>query len=360
MIRVMFLFLTVIFVTLAPAQIETTPKVSWGGFVDGYYAFDFNRPENFDRAFTTQPARHNEFNINLAFVEAKLENDRMRGRVALQAGTSVQSNYAAEPSIGAISGDDLARHIQEAVAGVKLAEGWWVDGGVYFSHLGFESFISRDNWTYTRSLASDYSPYYQSGVKLSAQLSPKLSAQLHVMNGWQIISETNSGKALGLQLSYKPSPAVSLTYNNFIGNEASDDAPSQRRFFNDVIAHFTVSGSLQVAAILDYGTQKKASGGTADWYVATLLGRWQLSEKVAAIGRIEYFNDDEQVIIATGSPNGFQTASASFGIDFKPAAQVTWRTEIRGFSSDDAVFPKRNSGNVQDDGFIVTSLGLSL
>ena len=43
--------------------------------------------------FTTQPARHNEFNVNLAFVEAKLDGQRVARPLALQAGTSVQSNY---------------------------------------------------------------------------------------------------------------------------------------------------------------------------------------------------------------------------------------------------------------------------
>jgi hypothetical protein len=78
--------------SIAPAASDTSPKITFGGFVDGYYAFDFNRPVNFDRAYTTQPARHNEFNVNLAFVEAKIDGPGYRGRLALQTGTSVQSN----------------------------------------------------------------------------------------------------------------------------------------------------------------------------------------------------------------------------------------------------------------------------
>ena len=68
----------------APAAPDTTPKITFGGFVDGYYAFDFNRPATYDRAYTTQPARHNEFNVNLAYVEAKLDAPTYRGRFALQ------------------------------------------------------------------------------------------------------------------------------------------------------------------------------------------------------------------------------------------------------------------------------------
>ena len=54
----------------APAAPDTTPKITFGGFVDGYDAFDFNRPATFDRSFTTQPARHNEFNVNLAYTRS--------------------------------------------------------------------------------------------------------------------------------------------------------------------------------------------------------------------------------------------------------------------------------------------------
>ena len=101
----------------------SAPVLTFGAFADLYYAYDFGKPANFDRFYTTQPARHNEFNVNLAFVEARLAHDRFRGRVALQAGTSVQSNYLAEPSNGVISGGDLSRHIQEAVVGVRARRG---------------------------------------------------------------------------------------------------------------------------------------------------------------------------------------------------------------------------------------------
>ena len=108
--------------TAAPAvRTDSTPKPSvvFGAFIDTYFAWDFGQPDSFDRPYTTQPARHDEFNVNLAFLEAKLTGEKVRGRVALQAGTSVQANYAGEPNVGSVSGDDLARIIQEAWVGVK-------------------------------------------------------------------------------------------------------------------------------------------------------------------------------------------------------------------------------------------------
>ena len=78
--------------------------MTFGAFVDAYYAYDLNRPRALDRAFTTTAARHDEFNVNLAFVEAVLAAPRLRGRLAVQFGTSVQANYAGEPRVGAVSG----------------------------------------------------------------------------------------------------------------------------------------------------------------------------------------------------------------------------------------------------------------
>ena len=145
---------------------DDSVRVTFGGFVDGYYAYDAGRPPQRDRAFaggalfTTQPARHNEFNVNLAFVEAKLDAPRYRGRLAVQFGTSVQSNYSGEPRDGQISGPSVQQYLQEATAGYRIAKTLWVDGGIFFSNMGMESWISRDNPTYTRSLVADYSPYY--------------------------------------------------------------------------------------------------------------------------------------------------------------------------------------------------------
>jgi len=140
----------------AAAPADSAPTIRFGGFVDGYYAYDAGRPASRDRSFAggalfgTQPARHNEFNVNLAFVDATLTSDRYRGRLALQFGTSVQANYIGEPRQGQVSGPDVQQYIQEAVAGYRIGKGLWVDGGIFFSNMGMESWISSDNPTYTR------------------------------------------------------------------------------------------------------------------------------------------------------------------------------------------------------------------
>jgi len=153
-------------VSNAQSAADTSLKVTIGGFIDGYYAYDFDRPPTIDRSFfggalfTTQPARHDEFNVNLAYVEANISGNRVHGRLALQAGTSVQDNYNSEPNIGIVSGPLLSRLLQEAYAGYQVAQNLWVDAGIFYSNAGLEGWVSKDNPTYTRSLVADYSPYY--------------------------------------------------------------------------------------------------------------------------------------------------------------------------------------------------------
>lgn len=328
-------------------------NVTFGGFIDTYYGYDFNNPPNIDRSYTTQPARSNEFNVNLAYVEAKANSDFVRGRLALQAGTSVQSNYAGEPMVGSVSGPSLSRNIQEAVAGVKLSDRLWVDAGIYLSHIGCETFISKDNWTYTRSLMADYSPYYETGVKASMQWSDTVSTQLHVLNGWQNISENNGNKALGMQFAYAPSEKFSFTYNNFFGNEVGN----QSRLFNDFIFKGSLSEKLSLAAMYDIGLQKNPDNSTTSvWQTYALLLHDQITPAVALTLRGEQYLDRHQIIVSTLTPNGFQVVSTSLNADITIHKNVMWRTEVREYWSKDAIYPCKMKGLALNDGLAVSSL----
>jgi hypothetical protein len=339
---------------------DTAVTVSFGGFVDSYYAYDFGRPSNFDRPFTTQAARHNEFNVNLAYVEAKVTGPRVRGRLALQAGTSVQSNYAGEPAIGSVSGPSLSRFIQEAVAGYQISPSLWVDGGIFLSHIGMESFISRDNLTYTRSLSADFTPYYESGVKLTWQATPKLTALFTVVNGWQNISENNQDKAVGARLDFAQSSSTTFSYYNFIGNEVSS---SRLRIFNGVGFKTGLTPSFTVQGNFDYGTQQKLQAGSSAWWSTGPTGKLQVAPAVGVSGRLEYYRDPDNVIVATALPGGFKASTASLGVDVSPigSPRFLWRNELRGTWATEPVFPdsKAATGTSRSNGLLVTSMALT-
>ena len=343
---------------------DTSVSVAVSGFVDGYYAYDFNHPRTLDRPYTTQAARHDEFNINLAFIAATLSGPRLRGRFGAQFGTSVQANYAAEPKVGTLSGPDVSRFIQEATVGYQVASTLWIDGGVFFSPFGSENWISRDNWTYTRSFIADNSPYYEAGVKATWQATPAVSAQLHLINGWQNVSETNSDKSLGARIDYTPRSDVDFAYDVYIGNDQPDSALSQLRVWQEGIVQIKPMSRLQLRGTFDYGLQRRAAavGGNGYWNGWALIGRYLVSSDAAVGARVERYSDPEQIIVTTGLPYGLRVSGESVNIDVAPASRLLWRTELRVLQALDPIFTHGGglvTSDSRHDTFVVTSVALT-
>jgi hypothetical protein len=288
-------------------------------------------------------------------VEGSLSGDRLHGRLALQAGTSVQSNYAAEPTNGSISGPSLARNIQEAYAGYQLTPSLWVDAGIFYSHMGMESWASKDNPTYTRSLVAEYSPYYSSGARLVWQATPKLTARVDIVNGWQNISETNTDKGAGLRLDFVPASSATISYYNFFNSEID----GRLRVFNGLGAKYlgertTLLGEIDVGSL----GAPSAGGSSSSWWGFTAVAREQLAPRLAIVGRVERYDDGDQVNIATGLPDPFRGNGLSLGVDATPHPRLMWRTEGRGFFASNAIFPDGEGAPRKNGGFVVTALTL--
>lgn len=337
--------------------------IKFGALVDTYYGYDFNNPATLDEAYTTTASRHNEFNVNLAYIDAKITADRIRSRIAFQTGTSVTVNYAGESNgLGQINGPGesksppLVEDIQEATVGYRVTDKLWIDAGIMFSYLGLESWISKNNWTYLHSMESDFSPYYQSGVRATYQWSGELSTQLNVMNGWQNIYATSESKALGVQVAYLPKSGYTLTYSNFWNTQPG----SLSRFYNNLILMTPITRQLKLAFVYDLGIQARpANAGNSVWQSETVEARCQFSSVYAMAVRGEYFQDPDQVIVVTGTPNGFRTWGASVNGDLTLAEHLLWRNELRGRWSKDAVFPGK-TGKLIQDSVLVSSLTLSI
>lgn len=339
---------------------DTAATVHFGGYVDTYYAFDFNRPASHDRPFTTQAARHNEFNINLAFLEATLSASGLRGRVAAQFGTSVQANYSSEPRVGAVSGPEVSRFIQEATVGYRVTRRLWIDAGVFLSSFGSESWISRDNWTYTRSLVAENSPYYESGVKGTWTPLRSLSAQIHLINGWQNVSENNAGKALGLRLDYSPSSTLTLSYDAFVGDEVPDSVPESRRIWHEGIFALGASNGLQIRGTVDHGLQREASVGTHSWWGYSLIGRYPFTPTLGAAVRTERYEDPDQIIVSTRLPYGFNASGWSINVDASPIPRLLWRLEFKDIAGRRPLFPRAGGGRLtRHNSVVAASAGLT-
>ncbi|MBK6487217.1 MAG: porin [Gemmatimonadetes bacterium] len=342
----------------ADAQVATDSavSVSFSAFVDTYFAYDFNRPRALDRVFTTQAARHNEFNVNLAHIAAALAVRGCARGLRCRREHRSRSTTPANPAWAHERRGLLSRHIQEATVGVQVAPRLWLDGGIFWSHMGSESFISHENLTYTRSLVAEGSPYYQAGAKLTWEATPTVVAQLNVVNGWQNISETNGDKSVGARVDWSATPQLSLSAYNYIGNDAAPDDARQLRIFHGASAKVMASKQLTLQGTVDFGTQD-VGDEWARWYGGALIARLQTTPTTALVARVERYADPEQLVFPTGTSRPFKVSGGSLGVDVAPTRQVVWRTELRTLAGPGAIFPDR-TGLAKSNTVLVTSLGV--
>ncbi|HRG83647.1 MAG TPA: porin [Chitinophagaceae bacterium] len=349
--------LTMILSVQIMAQDSTGGSLTISGYTEAYYQYDFNKPADNNRpGFIYSHNRHNEFNLNLGFIKANYTAERVRANLTLAAGTYMNANYASEPGV--------LKNVYEANAGIKISrkKNLWIDAGIFGSHIGFESAISKDCWNLTRSMLADNSPYFEAGAKITYTTdNGKWMLSGLALNGWQRITRVsgNSLMSWGTQVQFKPSSKVLLNYSNFIGTDKPDNVRLSR-FFHNIYGVFNVTDEFGVIAGFDIGTEEKFPGSDDKntWYSPVLILKYAFNDKWAIAGRVEHYNDKNGVIISTGSPNGFQTTGYSLNIDHSPFKNVMVRLEARNLSSKDAIFIKP-SGITNNNTFITSSIAVS-
>ncbi len=341
------------------AQIDTSASTfTISGYAEVYYAYDFSNPENHNRpSFLYSHNRHNEFNLNLGFVKAAYNADRLRGNLAIAAGTYMNANYAAEPGV--------LQNVFEANGGVKLSKNsnLWLDAGIFASHIGFESAVSKDCATLTRSMLAENSPYYESGAKLTyiTNNSKWLLSGLW-LNGWQHIQrpEGNNTPAFGTQLTFTPSSKVTLNYSTFIGNDKPDEV-KQMRYFHNLYGIIHLTDQFHITAGFDYGMEQVSKGSSDfnSWYSPVVIVRYDLNDTWSVAARGEYYADENGVIIATGTENGFKTTGFSLNLDCRIRDNAVWRIEGRLLNSEDNIFNDAAGVATNANTAVTTSLAIS-
>jgi hypothetical protein len=325
-------------------------KISVEGYIDAYYAFDFNQPADGNRTYFVSMSRHNEISINLAYIDVKYSSSRLRARFVPGFGSYINANYAAEPG--------SLKNIVEASAGIKLwpKRNIWVDVGVFGSPYTNESAISKDHLAYTRSFAPEYVPYYLSGVKLTAPLSSKVNAYLYFLNGWQQIQDVNKGKSIGTQIEYRPNNFWLLNWDTYVGSETSAVRPEfGMRYFSDVYFIYT-KGRWSATGCVYAGLQERNALSDGVWWQANLIGRFNLTEKLSLTGRVEYFDDPDQIqITSVTGANGFSTASSSLGANIKLADNILVRFEGRTFFAAENQY-QREGVDVKNSNLLVSNV----
>lgn len=345
------------YITYAQDSTSVKSPLTFSGYVEGYYSYDFGNPDNHNRpGFVYSHNRHNEASVNLALIKANYAKDNIRGNFGIMAGTYANANLAAEP--------ETLKNVFEANVGVKVSknQNLWIDAGIMPSHIGFESAIGKDCANVTRSILADNSPYYEAGVKLGyTSKNEKWYLAMMYLNGWQRIQriDGNQTPAFGTQVTYKATAKALLNWSTYIGNEQPDSI-RKWRYFNNFYGQFKVSEKVNLTAGFDIGLQQSfANEDNYDvWYSPVLIAHYKPTAKMQFAARAEYYQDKNGIIIATGTENGFKTYGFSANFDYLPADNVMFRIEARTLNSKDDIFLKNNDPT-NSNLFITTALAIS-
>ncbi len=356
--KVFFAILSMISLNSFAQTDSTKNPLKISGYIETYYLYDFGNPSDHNRpSFVYSHNRHNEVNLNIGFIQAEYNNDKVRGKLGLMTGTYANANLAAEPGV--------LKNIFEANAGVKISKtkNLWIDAGIFASHIGFESAIGANCWTMTRGMLADNSPYFESGVKISyTSNNEKWFLSGLILNGWQRMQRTNGNNtpAFGHQITFKPNTKTTLNSSFFVGSDTPDSI-TQMRYFHNFYGQFQLTEKVGFIAGFDIGAQQKSKGSVNYniWYTPNLIAQIKFTDKLACALRAEYYSDEGEVIIVTGTPNGFQTFGYSLNMDVKVMNNVLWRFEGRSLNSQrDFVFLNNNQ-SVRYNYMVGTSLSIA-
>lgn len=338
-------------------QDNTIAAFSLSGYIESYYSYDINEPSDHNRpGFMYSHQRHNEVSLNLGLLRGAYQTQKVRGSIALATGSYMNANYGAEPGV--------LQNIYEAYVGLRLSDSLniWVDAGIMPSHIGFESAIGKDNWTVTRGLYAENSPYFETGVKLSYTTEDQqwmISGLL--LNGWQRIQRTDGNQrlALGHQLLYKPNSNITLNSSSYIGSDGPDGSAAIR-YFHNLYGIARVSNELGITAGIDVGAEQNSVASTDNkfWYTPVILIHYRPELTHRFTIRVEYFNDVNEAIISTGAGNGARVVGSSANYDYVISDNALWRIEGRGLWDEDDIFI-RDGVPVKYNYFITTSIALS-
>ena len=350
---------------IAAIQEETKKNSSFLGFfrdvevnglVDGYYSFNFNRPDNNFNTGRNFDFRHNSLTLNYAEIAFEKKNDLANPlgfRLDLGFGPTADWVHGGDPA-----GGETVKHIQQAYVSyvAPIGNGLTIDFGKFVTPNGAEVIETKDNFNYSRSFLFSYAiPYYHTGLRAKYSFNGKVALTGFLVNGWDNLTDNNSGKTSGLSLALTPSSRLSIIQTYMAGPEQLGDSKHWRHL-SDTVVSYIATDKLTLMANVDYGADQLTSGQKGHWKGVAGYFRYAFDKRLAFSPRFEVFNDHD----------GFRTGlnqtlkSMTLTQELKLANNLLTRFEYRRDWSDSDFFSKSVGRLVRGQNTVLIGLSYSI
>jgi len=301
--------------------------------------------------FSSNCPVENQIRLNVAAIEVAYNAEKIRGKLALQFGDA--PNLLADPSV------QFIKNLRQANFGFRIVKNLWIDFGYMLNPVGYESAWPVLNQFSTVTIGGYYEPGSILGVKLSYQVTDKLNLGFVIGNPYSVAYGKNTHLAGMLLLTYNPLNNLSITYNNFFGNQALVNADiSNNIFYNNLIVTYTPVKLLELVGQLDFAIQTNSSlppdtNMIASMFSGFIQARVPFNDHFAIMARYEFFNDPDGFLSGIyyykGKTRGLLTYGIGCGIEYKPVKIGYIRVEYRYINSNTGnyVFHNLDSDNMQ-------------
>jgi hypothetical protein len=339
-------------------KLEMTPI----GYIEAYYAYNFNRPSNGITNYRGFDNRHNAFTLANAVLGARAAYGSVATRIVLQIGSTPSTYYAAEPSLAGAAGanatsSELWKYLQEANVSWRspVGRGLILKLGLLSSPIGFETFAVKDNWNWSRSNLFFGLPFYHAGLQATYRWTDEVESTIAVFNGWNSVVDSNEEKSVQTSVSYRLEGTLLLQALYFGGVErpsaSRPEGPWWRHHF-DAVVRWDPAERIAFAGQADFGFEPNRIG-TARWIAGAVYARVEPLRRVFVAVRGDRFHEHLATDHTgrTSAPlfwGGVEwVTSGTATIEARPHAHLSIRFEYR---HDVAASPLYFGRDVRGDG----------
>lgn len=350
-------------------------SVSFGGYIEAFYSYNFNRPSSGTNELRYYDRRHDLLSLQNVVLSADWALGPVSGRVALQTGVITETIGSPEGTTRSLESDLLWRIVQEATLAWRtpLGHGVTLDAGLYIAPYTIEDLAVHDNWNWSSSNLFAVSPSQVAGARVTVPLNCRHELTLGVFNGWDQITEDRSpGKTGILTWFWANRPTgegcrdndeedletlryASVQYG--LGVERPEGAPEgpAARQVVDAWVHWPLGQRFSVSGNF-FGAYETNRFGDSLFAGVALYGRAKLNRWLFAAVRTDVLHE----VVPDGATGMFldgaaTVVSGTVTFDARPHPNVSLRLEYRHDQSDGALFHRGGVTQSMDGAYIANA-----
>jgi hypothetical protein len=318
-----------------PTSEQNATASGWrvGAFIDGAYLNDFTSPANHRFRNRGTTPRVDEFDINMAAAylrKAISKTSRWGVEVTTQAGQDSKT-FGFSPTAPNLAGADWLLHLGPTNVSylAPVGDGLTLQGGIFSSVIGYDSLYAKDNFSYIRPWAADYTPYLMLGLNASYPFTKAVTGTFGLVNGYFHLAHANDVPSVLAQMAVRLDDRLRFKQTVLYGPHQSNPSPQFWRVLSDTIVERT-NKNVTVAFEYQLGAEQVDAPGRplALWIAGQLPVHWTVRSPWSITLRPEVAWDRDGRWIGAPQSVGALTTTVEYRVPSR-RTHTTVRVEYR-------------------------------